>query len=181
MRGCPLQSRRIRPQARSHDALVTPQAWLPCIRPCICMACAWPSESTGSVAWISRPSPAFLDRSCTLYQCALHPRCAGRCDYWGPFVNRAARYSSSAAHGGQIMVPAAMACKLVSALTGQSLLLDQERPLLLAPPDYAPTQLTLRPAEAVLAGPHPHAHCFEGQRLTQEVRRTPCSGLRGGM
>ena len=66
---------------------------------------------------------------------------SGRCDYWGPFVNRAARFGNAAARGGQIMMSAALGRDLVKALTQQELSLEQAHPVLLAHPDFVPQPL----------------------------------------
>ena len=109
---------------------------------------------------------------------------SGRADYWGPFVNRAARFGNSAAHGGQIMVPAAVACKLVLCLTGQALTLDQDGPLLVGSPDFVPTKVKLRPGAAsgiqAGAGLPPRPRRFEEQRRTAEVRQ-PCPAACSGV
>ena len=101
----------------------------------------------------------------------------GRADYWGPFINRAARFSNSAAHGGQIMVPAAVACKLVLCLTGQTLGLDGDAPLLVGPPDFVPTKLKLRPtvpSQGPLGTGSPlRRRRFEDARRSAEVTRCP--------
>ncbi|KAK9802596.1 hypothetical protein WJX73_010556 [Symbiochloris irregularis] len=50
---------------------------------------------------------------------------SGRADYFGPLVNRAARFCFSAANGGQIMMPLSMAQQLVHEWSGQEMELDQ--------------------------------------------------------
>ena len=76
----------------------------------------------------------------------------GRCDYWGPFVNRAARFGNAAAHGArswrQQLLPAT---KLVQFLTGQVVLGGSE-PVLLAQPDFVPQRLKLPSAGEQTAG-----------------------------
>ena len=66
---------------------------------------------------------------------------SGRCDYWGPFVNRAARFSNAAAHGGQILVPAAVGQALVLALTKRQLSLEAGEAVHLVHPDFVPHKL----------------------------------------
>ena len=86
---------------------------------------------------------------------------AGRCDYWGPFVNRAARFSNAAAQGGQIMVPAAVGRELVYALTGQQLSLESPEAVQLVHPDFAPQRLqpAVREVPSMSASPlHPRRH-----------------------
>ncbi|KAK9788833.1 hypothetical protein WJX73_006132 [Symbiochloris irregularis] len=46
---------------------------------------------------------------------------SGRADYFGPVVNRAARFCMSACSGGQVVLPLPLAQKLVLELTGQHL------------------------------------------------------------
>ena len=72
---------------------------------------------------------------------------SGRCDYWGPFVNRAARFANAAARGGQILAPAAVGRALIQALTGQHVSLEGGDPVLLAHPDFAPQKLRLQPSK----------------------------------
>ena len=71
---------------------------------------------------------------------------SGRCDYWGPFVNRASRFANAAARGGQILVPAAVGRALVAALTKQDLPLEGGDLVLLAQPDFVPQKLKHRPS-----------------------------------
>ena len=99
---------------------------------------------------------------------------SGRCDYWGPFVNRAARFANAAAWGGQITMPAAVGCALVLALTKQSLSMDSSEPVVLAHPDFLPQkQLSSAPAALPSDPSSPmRARLFEGasSRATTEVR-----------
>ena len=96
---------------------------------------------------------------------------SGRCDYWGPFVNRAARFANAAAWGGQITVPATLARAFVHALTNQTLSLDSSEPVVLAHPDFLPQRLS--PAALLGAPSIPvQARLCEGskKRATAEVR-----------
>ncbi|KAK9800253.1 hypothetical protein WJX73_007523 [Symbiochloris irregularis] len=64
---------------------------------------------------------------------------SGRTDYWGPFVNRAARFANATARGGQIMAPLSVARALVEMWTGQSLeLTSHGNPVMLCFPDFNP-------------------------------------------
>ena len=56
-------------------------------------------------------------------------------------MNRAARFSNAAAHGGQLLVPAAVAQAFVLALTKQQLSLDTKEAVQLVHPDYVPHKL----------------------------------------
>ena len=97
----------------------------------------------------------------------------GRCDYWGPFVNRAARFANSAARGGQIMVPAAVGHALVAALTKQAISLDGDEPVLLVQPDFVPQRLKLRPSKPWTPQPSGRALRYrhsELHRCTAEVQ-----------
>ena len=78
----------------------------------------------------------------------------GRADYFGPFVNRAARYGMGAAHGGQIVAPMDVVQKVVAEWTG--------RPC---------PALALKPA----AGPYMLTQCDMSSVSAQEVC---CLGLR---
>ncbi|MCJ1427724.1 hypothetical protein MMC29_005629 [Sticta canariensis] len=62
---------------------------------------------------------------------------SGRADYFGPFVNRAARYGNAAARGGQIMVPIVVAQALVEEWTGHDLP-TEAGPVVMRPPDFDP-------------------------------------------
>ena len=108
---------------------------------------------------------------------------AGRCDYWGPFVNRAARFANSAAHGGQICAPAAVGHALILALTKQTLSLESEQPLLLVQPDFVPQKMQLRPSVPWMSqgAAHPlRPKRFDDLRpsidvsLPRRARRVPC-------
>ena len=88
--------------------------------------------------------------------------CAGRCDYWGPFVNRAARFANAAARGGQIMVPAAVGQSLVTCLTKQTLSLEGGEPVLLVQPDFVPQKMKQRPSGPWV--PHGSVHPMRAKR-----------------
>ena len=91
---------------------------------------------------------------------------SGRCDYWGPFVNRAARFSNAAAHGGQILVPAAVGQALVLALTKRQLSLEAGEAVHLAHPDFVPHKLQPHaPGRQHLAPPQRSGSAVLGVRL----------------
>ena len=98
---------------------------------------------------------------------------SGRCDYWGPFVNRAARFGNAAARGGQIMVPSALARSLVTALTKQRLSLEGGEPVLLVQPDFLPQKLK-RQTSSPVATPTALHLLMKGRseepRVSMEVR-----------
>ena len=101
----------------------------------------------------------------------LHPMSAGTDPAWWC---RAARFANAAAHGGQIMMPQALACKLVHQLTGQQLSLNTSEPLALATPDFLPHRM--HQSQALTAstsalGPV-RARRFEEQRRTADVSPT---------
>ena len=97
-----------------------------------------------------------------LTQHSPHGIHAGRCDYWGPFVNRAARFANAAARGGQIMVPAAVARSLVTCLTKQTLSLEGGESLLLVQPDFVPQKMRQRPSGPWV--PHGSVHPMRAKR-----------------
>ena len=103
---------------------------------------------------------------------------SGRADYWGPFVNRAARFANAAAQGGQIMVPAAVGRALVAALTRQDLSLEGAEPVLLVQPDFVPQKLKQRPSvpwipQGVVHPLHMRARRHEDSWLSPEVILEP--------
>ncbi|KAK9791857.1 hypothetical protein WJX73_005571 [Symbiochloris irregularis] len=53
--------------------------------------------------------------------CIVPHATSGRADYFGPLVNRAARFCYGAAHGGQIMMPEAMAERIISDWAGEGI------------------------------------------------------------
>ena len=97
---------------------------------------------------------------------------SGRCDYWGPFVNRAARYGHAGAHGGQVLMPVGMARKLVLSLTGQCPMLEGADPTLLVHPNFVPKRLEVAEGQGTGQGlAKMHSSRFKEQRRTAEVRR----------
>ena len=94
---------------------------------------------------------------------------SGRCDYWGPFVNRAARFSNAAAHGGQIMVSAAVGQAFVLALTKRQLSLEDGEAVHLVPPDFVPHKLQ-PPAPGLPALAPPQR---SGAAMSMLVARSP--------
>ena len=103
---------------------------------------------------------------------------SGRCDYWGPFVNRAARFANSAARGGQVLAPAAVGHALIQALTGQRVSLEGGDPVLLAQPDFVPQKLKPRPSKPWV--PQAAGHPPRPQQSERHSAEVSCPGLLSG-
>ena len=130
------------------------------------------------------PSPLMSTGLDTAPACLTRPSragllIAGRCDYWGPFVNRAARFANSAARGGQIMVPAAVGRALVAALTNQTLSLEGQEPVLLVQPDFVPQQLKLRASKPWV--PQSSGHGMRNRRSDRQRRTAEVPALALGV
>ncbi|KAK9791166.1 hypothetical protein WJX73_003369 [Symbiochloris irregularis] len=110
----------------------------------LCGACM---SASGDLIWFGPRIKMGLCKD--VPTCVMPHATSGRADYFGSFVNRAARFCFAAAHGGQIMMPLELAQEVVASWTGTQHSLQLT-------PDAQPSPATLTAYVLPAGGTHEH-------------------------